>query len=141
MKKKAPTKKQIAFVRELIRELKYALYLTEYDITVDYPPENCKETSFVGKNVAAQMDINTSYLFATMTIFPLFFQQTIAEQRTTIVHEMCHIYTEPYKNLWEAQHGGKLVTADQESAVNERLTTFIERAVEEAFRDRLKKIK
>ncbi len=125
-----------SFVRETLRELQYALFLTEWNVDIHYMDGPHVDSP----QVAGEMKVNHKYFDATITIYPLFLEKNEEEQREILTHEMCHIYTEPYKEMWERQANGVIVTRHEESITNERLTSLIERLASDAFKDRLAKI-
>lgn len=131
------TERQKKFVREIIKELQYALFLTEYEIDVCYQDiDHPKKPGLVAEIFPSHI-----YFTAEILIYPLFWEKSLEERRSYLVHEMCHIYTEPYKEMWERMSNSTVVSGKEEAIINERLTTLIERVVSVAFKDRLKKIK
>lgn len=130
------TEKQESFVRKTLQELQYALFLTEYKIDIGY----AKDKSEKSPGLIAEISSSAVYFDAYITIYPLFWEKNEDERREALVHEMCHIYTQPYKHICCRMARGEMVTEQEEKNENEKLTTLIERVVSYAFRDRLKKI-
>ena len=128
--------KHKAFIRETLKELQYAMYLTEWRIDTVYYAEDDENR----KGLLAEAHPAHKYFEIEIGIYPLFFTRTEQQQREALVHEMCHVYTEPYKDMWERMARGELVTKGEEAIINERLTTMIERAVTNAYQERLEKI-
>ena len=101
-----PTPAQKVFVRETLKELTYALYLTEYQIDIHYLDSNHPTK----EGLVAEISSSHLYFDGIISIYPIFFTRTEEQQREALVHEMCHIYAQPYKNLVCRMARGEMVT-------------------------------
>lgn len=114
----------IRTIEKLIEKLKKPLHLTEWRIHVAQATKDAKE------NILADITVMSQYAEAEVKIYPMFFKVPHADQERTILHEMCHIPTEPYKDMWQDMANGKFVPPEHEARLNERLTSYVAHIIE-----------
>ena len=124
---------------ELCQFLRTELFCGEYLMDIEYSKEEKKSgESFV----AGEIKIDTKYINFTVTFYPEHFRGYQAKNRhkflATIVHEMCHLLTEPLYLL--AIDGVTNRTLSYLEEVRERQTERIANAVFALIPEKLKKI-
>lgn len=114
-------------IRKFIVSLSYLFELGLHDIDIYY-----KERDHGAKNggyTAAEIQIARDYRTISITIFPIFFKQTPAEQAQTLLHELSHSITNEQRENARALVQGILVSEDTITTANENATSFIAQLV------------
>lgn len=100
MKKKKNWKPQYRkFVRQLVGELQYRMFLTLYSIDINYAQDEKAEKKADDKCVGADIKTDNRYYTGYITLYPvthlLWDVGKKRELAEVVVHEMCHILTDP----------------------------------------------
>lgn len=94
------------YVDWLVSQLKKVMLLNEWVIYLKFEDDSHVKSDEHG-SVHAEMSVSMTYLNATMTVFPeaemLFCDGRVQDAFSTVVHELCHIFTQPF---WEELHDG-----------------------------------
>lgn len=115
---KKPTKADKERVAKYAADMRPLLGLTQWTFNFTFADDD-KE------GVAAEITSQPEYKRAFITIFPCFWQDTKKDQREIIVHELCHILTDPlYFRAFDLLRG-KLVTDRELDFEREQLTETI----------------
>lgn len=122
--KKRSAKDLRDFVKKQILEWKPKLFLTEWTIDVIFATENL-ESSKDAYVTLADVVVNTPYLKAIITIYPSFHEQPIDVQKDALVHELCHIISQPVFDIISRQQQGLGSHPHEASDVIETLTQRI----------------
>lgn len=101
MKKK--TKKKVEpfkpWVRRVHKMLREKFFVKEYEYTLFWAKEDKKSATHAGSSVGGEIDISISYLNYDLTLYPILHRKYKRADYfgvlSVLVHEMCHIYTEP----------------------------------------------
>lgn len=104
MKKKKEWKPQYRkFVRELVGDLQWRLFITNYSIDVSYAKDDKAEKESKDNCVAADIKTDHRYYTAYITIYPnthlMWDNGKKREVANVVVHEICHILTDPLYKL------------------------------------------
>ena len=103
------------------------LFLQEYRFTVAILDK------FSGSGGAwAEIEVNSNYLEATISVYSSFWELDEKVQEETIVHELCHCHTDDFTTMVYGFLQGKMQTPDYIEKVRERTTQMICKI---AFRD------
>ena len=116
---KKPTKKQKKAIRNFLSSLGWLFENQWYDNSILYMEEN-------NENTDASMTLTEAYRETVLTIYPQFFDGTPEEQAKILLHEMVHIQTIPSKSLSLQLLEGKLITEEQVTDANEKLTCYMQ---------------
>lgn len=87
-----------AHIKKLSEAFRYTIFAGEYDIKTLYMEQE-KDGDDPRTPTAAEISIDSRYLLATITFYPLVYEW-YKEKRwddiaRVVLHEMCHILTEP----------------------------------------------
>lgn len=89
------------YIFNLIGVCKALTYTGEYQIDVFFSDNECDNPFDDNRRVAAEISVDDAYLNATITIYPAIFEywedKEYKEIGKHILHELCHIVTEPLK--------------------------------------------
>ncbi len=111
----------------LINKWKRKLFLDEWKIETRESNHNSVDED--GAQTLADINIDVIYLNALITIYPCFYKHNKETQEHTIVHELCHIFTqESYDNM-HALLNGKLITPSSQEITIEKMTQRIANAI------------
>ncbi len=90
------TKKQFQnFILETVGEYKNYLNLQDWDIGIVFMEYEHEEEP----RTAMTNTVDESYLRSTIRVFPVSKEQSDDENKHTVMHELCHIITEPQYSL------------------------------------------
>ena len=118
------TRKDKAFVRELIDELKIIYSVDYHDFTVRWHKEDEEGMTF------ASITYEDDYQRITLNIFPHFFKQDAHSQLKTLIHEFNHTKTLTLKDKFIGFiNGTKCTTAKQVQDMDEKLTCGFENII------------
>lgn len=129
--KQSNDKKYRKFIRELIKELQYKIFINLYSIDIAYVDNPKKEN----KNCAAEIETSYRYYTAYISIYPITYKMWLDGKREevaeTIVHELCHIITDPlYKNIYFTKGNHRFI-----EDIREQTTQHIANIVMNYLRD------
>lgn len=87
------------WIRRVHKMLREKFFVREYGYGLYWGKEDKESKTHGGSKVGGEIDINITYLKYDLTLYPILHRQykrgDYYEVVKTIVHEMCHIYTEP----------------------------------------------
>lgn len=113
-----PTEKQRKTVQRWINKWRPRLFLGEWNLDVRYAIENDPDTP----DLYADIAVSTKYIEATITIYPVFWEQGSMRQQEVLVHELAHCITDKaYRNCTDLLNGNH-VTPKQANYDWEQLT-------------------
>lgn len=118
-------------VDELIHQFSWFFQVNQFDKILIY----CEKDE---DNRAAEITLDEPYQRITIRIYPVFFTETLSEQRKALLHEFCHIITLPEKTALHALLDGKLVTPDRIKDLNETATSRIENLLDRLLQNKSK---
>jgi len=118
MKAKNPTKKDKDRVKELVWGLDGLFNTINYDLGFIWATEDFKEC-------AASVDVDEPYQRLVITIYPSFWNHDRDNQRKFILHEMCHVLTDPMNSVIKNLQNGILETDHHRSNAVERSTSYL----------------
>ena len=119
MNLKKKTEKKIV---DLVRELAPFFDVQNYDISVTFTSTNVEE-------YAATIFTDHKYRRLNFKVYPIFFEQTLDEQRRGIIHELCHTLTECLDNCAVNLLEGKLITLESIKHANESSTSQMQQMI------------
>ena len=104
------------------------------------------------ENMAAEIVYREDYQAVEIGLYPLFFTQTLKEQRKCLLHELCHAITLQSKGALHDTLKGLLITPKRIREINETETSKIENIIhrlitgglgylKQGYKDYLKPIK
>jgi len=90
-------------------------------------------------NTQASFVFDEEYQRIDLKIYPIFFDQTLEEQRKVLLHELCHSFTNPQKQLTDnIIVDGLFVGKNQIHETCEKSTSQIENALDALLQGKLK---
>lgn len=115
-------------IKENLSKYRNYLNLSEWEVTILYMDENNPDNEFTG------MMIETSipYLRSTLKIFPAAYEnQEEMEIKRMLVHELCHIITEPQYSLCRANVNPHLydLVEEQREQETERIARIAQKGI------------
>lgn len=123
-KKAEKKRKERKFISETVDYFRQKLFLHEWKIHIHYVDEK-KETERDDHFVSADISCQSEYSVANIRIFPDFLEEKKEEQKRILLHELCHIITEPHSEIYGQMLNGRLITPNIEHQVNEKITQRI----------------
>lgn len=123
-------------VRAWVAKWRPRLLLGEWHVDLNYSKRCHHSDDHDDYQVLAEAHVNVPYLKVQICIFPAFFDAPEDVQESTIVHELCHVITQPMLNIANQQHRGVLTLQHQ---ISDTLETLTQRITNIAFWDRGKK--
>ena len=84
-------------------------------------------------HIAADIEVDERYQRLYINFYPCFFKNTRERQYSYLLHEFCHIITQPMLNLLDKFKAGELVTPQQIKDESERATSRIASMLEGSF--------
>lgn len=116
-----PNTKQKQFVEKTINSIRTFMNLDEWIVHIRFSDEDEGKAD----GVMAKCEPEWNYFETLITILPNFWSAPREEQIRVLLHEMSHIWTAPYKDIWDRMHHGENVSGESEALVNEQLTSRI----------------
>ena len=92
--------------RSLVFLWRQRMALQRWDLAVEFPDEDTEEGTW------GRTTYDTTYLTATVKLFPAIFRKTEGDQELTIVHELSPLVVAPLGELIDRGQRGLLVTKD-----------------------------
>jgi hypothetical protein len=106
----------------LVRRWCPKLYLDEWRVRVNFPK---KQQHWERGITNCDIMVDTTYLEATIRVFPSWFTAPAEERELMLIHELCHIHTQELADVAIALQEGRLATRQQLNHAHERLTQRI----------------
>ena len=127
---KKPSKEFKKFVRETLQEYTGIVGYRHYTVDILYMKEDKdRDGDFVG----GEIEINPTYLRCDVSIFPVLermYNDGEKERvKETLVHEMCHLITEPLYRIAIDYHNNKNIHPDTLEEIREQQTERIKNAL------------
>lgn len=127
-KKRKPFKK---FIVETLEEFRVAVYCGEYDMSINW--EDKDENRENNHKLFASIDIDHTYLSFGVSIFPIcknmYENGKEEEVLQHLLHEICHLLTEPMYRLEISLLGGKNIHTETIEEIRERQTQRITNSI------------
>ena len=122
-------------VSKWVTKWKDRLLLDGWGITVQYKAEDQQgERSDTEVTLtAAEVVVDHRYREARIIIYPVFFTRPIGYQRSTIVHEIMHIATDPVKMALDAANRRGVITDKRRDDVLEGVTEYFTKVLFRAY--------
>lgn len=108
-------------VTPILEKWRRRLLLNEWRLDAIYP-DKPSEHDQGDYECMAEIAVRPEYLFARITIYPCWFKAPKDVKEHTLVHELCHIVTEPAKAALHKMINGQLVTEREQIEINEVMT-------------------
>lgn len=119
------------FTKDLVEKYRVMTFTGEYELDVKFNKKN-------KDNRVADIAIDTRYLNATLTVYKLGYEEYKKRGREDyakiILHEICHLLTEPQYDDILKLYNGKMLLKDTIEDTRERQTQRITNALWESMR-------
>lgn len=125
--KSTASNKKSSVVRPIIEKWRPRLLLGEWAINLNYPESDVDQSG--DRTILAYVSADPVYLNATIHIYPAWFDRSDEVREMTLVHELCHCFTQEVWNMMDMQHRGEVVPDRYQREAVERLTQRITNAV------------
>lgn len=115
---KHPTKTEKRRIRNLISQLGWIFQIQNHDRDIvwgDKQKEGC----------AASISVDDDYQRVCIYIYPSFYTHDLEDQFGFILHEFCHILTNPLRDIVDSLQNGELQTKEHRRIAVERSTSSI----------------
>jgi hypothetical protein len=114
------------FVNKEIDLLKDRFYLQGWTFSTDH----FKFPNQQNEGVAAEVNTDYKYRRIILRIYPPFWAENEEERKNILLHEMCHVLTEPIFDLLMRSQKGMIVLEDEKDRVNEHVTCWIQNIIQ-----------
>lgn len=114
-----PKKSEKARVMNLVKELDFMFSVQYFQKTIIYMQND-------DEGISCDILVERDYNRLRLRIYPIFWKQSLQEQRETLLHEYCHIITDYQNQLVHNLLDGKLVTEEMRRHANEESTSRLE---------------
>lgn len=115
-------------VEEFLKTFDFLFGVQYYEKSITYSDQK--------QNVFADIIVDREYQRINITIYPKFFQQSLQEQRQTLIHELCHTITEDLSDIGESLLAGRLKTKEDLRVANEEATSKIANLLDRFLQDK-----
>lgn len=126
---KHPTRVEEKRVFDLLEQLEYLFMVNGYSRSVSFKKTDVGVT-------AADVSIDRSYQRIHISIYPIFWEEDLQDQRKALLHEFCHTVTVPVQEVGEDLLKGKLRTSDELQKAVEETTSRVENLLDAQLRGR-----
>lgn len=117
---KHPTTAEKRRVNQLFDELQFMFNVQNYDRAITFKSEPSENGNF-----CAEIKMEEDYQRITFFFYPSFWKYTKREQAEYILHEFCHVLTQPLTDLVDAYARGEFNTREHRRIQVERSTSMI----------------
>lgn len=122
-----------AVITKLVERWKPRLLLHNWAVITKLAAED-KSSDPEGLRVLAEIESRVPYKESTLTVFPTFWTEGAHTQEITILHELCHIVTEPMRTaIFTSKLSGK-----RQGEISEEATEHIAKVVWRSYHRRKK---
>lgn len=129
MANKHPTVAEKKRVEAIFDDFQYMFSIQNYDRAITYKTEPCPDGNF-----AAEIKVEEDYQRVTFYFYPSFWKYSRREQAEYILHEYCHLLTEPLTSLVDSLRRGELNTLEHRRVQVERSTSMITNLLDKLLR-------
>lgn len=123
-------------VNKLVARWKPRLLFSDWGVIIDYADKD-KETNVTDgtrRLTLADMTVNQAYTDIRLTIYPAFFKEPAGSQEATIVHELCHIVTQPVREALSMGVNKGAFSEKKAVGINENITEKISKMLLRAYK-------